>query len=326
MAEVRPTFVAAVPRVYEKAYAKVQDSLAKKRASWLLRPLIDWALSRGRERSDRLLSGRPAEGWRFRLADKLVFEKIRATFGGRIRYFVSGGAPLSADIARFFHGAGLVILEGYGLTETCATGTLNRPDAVRFGTVGAPVPGVEVSIAGDGEIFLRGKNVMKGYWQRPDATAEVIDADGWFHTGDIGEIEPGGQVRITDRKKDILITAGGKNVAPQNLEGRLKALCPAVSQVVVLGDRHKYLVALVTLSEEAARDRAAGERAVADGIARLNRELASYETIKRHAVLERDLTEEAGELTPSLKVKRKVVAERYKDAIERLYGEGEVPA
>ncbi len=321
MQEVRPTFVAAVPRVFEKAYARIQGNLAEKRKSPLTRRIVDWALAVGRERSRRLRAGGRADGLRVAIADRLLWGKVRDTFGGRMRFFVSGGAPLSAEIAEFFHAAGLLILEGYGLTETTAAGTVNRPDSYRFGTVGTPLPGVEIEIAPDGEILLRGGNVMKGYWNQPAATAEVIDERGWFHSGDIGVIEPSGHLRITDRKKDIIVTAGGKNIAPQNLENELKASCPLVSQVVVLGDRQKYLVALVTLTDEAARDRAGAEAAVRAAVSRLNEKLASYETIKRFTILPRDLSEEAGELTPSLKVKRKVVSERYRGEIASMYAE-----
>jgi long-chain acyl-CoA synthetase len=310
-----------VPRVFEKAYAKIQATFAEKRKSAISRRIVDWALAVGRERSLRLRAGEKADGLRFGLADKLVFEKVRNTFGGRIRFFVSGGAPLSAEIAEFFHAAGLLILEGYGLTETTAAGTINRPDDFRFGTVGTPIPGVEIKIASDGEILIRGGNIMKGYWNHPDATAEVLDADGWFKSGDIGQIEESGHLRITDRKKDIIVTAGGKNIAPQNLENELKAASPFISQVVVIGDRQKYLVALITLGEDAARDRPGAEAAVAAAVARLNEKLASYETIKRFTILPRDLSEEAGELTPSLKVKRKVVTDRYKAEIASMYAE-----
>ena len=321
MAEVRPTFVPAVPRVFEKAYAKIQATFAEKRKSPIGRRIIDWALAVGRERSRRQRAGERADGLRFGLADKLVFAKVRQTFGGRIRFFISGGAPLSAEIAEFFHAAGLLILEGYGLTETTAAGTINRADNYKFGTVGTPLPGVEIEIAPDGEILIRGGNIMQGYWNQAQATAEVIDSDGWFHSGDIGVIEPTGHLRITDRKKDIIVTAGGKNIAPQNLENELKAACPLISQVVVIGDRQKYLVALITLSEDAARDRAGAEAAVRQAVDRQNQKLASYETIKRFTVLPRDLSEEAGELTPSLKVKRKVVSDRYKQEIASMYAE-----
>jgi len=321
MAEVKPTFVAAVPRVFEKAYAKIQATFAEKRKSPIGRRVIDWALAVGRERSRRQRAGQRADGLRFGLADKLVFAKVRQTFGGRIRFFVSGGAPLAAEIAEFFHAAGLLILEGYGLTETTAAGTINRADDYKFGTVGTPLPGVEIRIADDGEILIRGGNIMQGYWNQPQATAEVLDPDGWFHSGDIGVVEASGHVRITDRKKDIIVTAGGKNIAPQNIENELKAACPLISQVVVIGDRQKYLVALITLGEDAARDRPGAESAVKAAVDKLNQKLASYETIKRYRILPRDLSEEEGELTPSLKVKRKIVADRYKSEIASMYVE-----
>ncbi len=268
-----------------------------------------------------------------RLADKLLFEKVRGAFGGRVRFLISGGAPLAPDIAEFFHVAGVTVLEGYGLTETCGAATCTRPDAVRFGAVGQPLPGVELRIAPDGEILIRGGNVMMGYYNHPEATAEVLDSDGWFHTGDIGAIDEQGRLTITDRKKDIIVTAGGKNVAPQNIENELKSGCPLVSQVVVVGDRRKYLVALITLSADTARAWAAGGRLpgaadlvgdmerfsrhpdvlnqVSGAVDQLNRKLAAHETIKRFAILGTDFTQESGELTPSLKVKRKVVVERH---------------
>jgi len=321
MSEVHPTFVAAVPRVFEKAYARIQATFAAKRKSWLGRLVIDWALAAGRARSSRRKAGKSTDGFRFALADMLVFAKVRQTFGGRVRFFISGGAPLAAEIAEFFHSAGLLILEGYGLTETTAAGTINRPDHYRFGTVGTPLPGVEIKIASDGEILLRGGNIMKGYWNHPEATAEVLGGDGWFKTGDIGHLEESGHLRITDRKKDIIVTAGGKNIAPQNLENELKTACPLISQAVVIGDRQKFLVALITLGEDAARDRPGAEAAVEAAVARLNQKLASYETIKRYSILPKDLSEEAGELTPSLKVKRKVVTDRYKAEIASMYAD-----
>jgi long-chain acyl-CoA synthetase len=340
LGETRPTFLTAVPRVLEKAYARIQANFEAKRKKPLTRRLIDWAIARGRERSARLRKGERANGLAIRLADRLVFAKVRDVFGGRLKFIVSGGAPLAPEIAEFFHLAGLTVLEGYGLTENCGAATCNRIEQVRFGSVGPPIPGVEVRIAEDGEILLRGGNVMKGYYNDPAATAAVLDG-GWFHTGDVGHVDGEGHLRITDRKKDLIVTAGGKNVAPQNLENELKALCPLVSQVVVIGDRRKYLVALVTLNEETARDwaangrlagaaSAAGDlaalsrhpavvRAVQADLDRLNRKLPSYETIKRFAILPVDFSQESGELTPSLKVKRKVCIERYSAEIERLY-------
>jgi len=336
MQEVRPTFVGAVPRVYEKAYVKVQHGLEDKRKHWLSRWIVNWALVKGRERSQRLLAGKSARSLGIRLADRLVFDKIKATFGGKIRFFISGGAPLAPEISAFFHTAGILILEGYGLTETFAASHVNRPDDYRFGTVGLPLPGVEVKIADDGEILLRGGNIMKGYYGKPDATAEAIDPDGWFRTGDIGVLEEDGKLRITDRKKDLIVTAGGKNVAPQNIEGALKAACPYLSQVMVHGDKRKYLVALLTLSEEnilpwAAEHGLGGKslaelsaepavRELIDGYVQgLNRDLASYESIKKYEVLSHDFGQESGELTPTLKVKRKYCTEKYWDILSSLY-------
>jgi long-chain acyl-CoA synthetase len=253
-----------------------------------------------------------------------------------MRFFISGGAPLSREIAEFFHTAGLLVLEGYGLTETTAATHVNRPDNYRFGTVGPAIPGVDVKIAADGEILVRGGNIMKEYYGKPEATAEAIDADGWFHTGDIGVIDDDGMLRITDRKKDLIITAGGKNVAPQNLEGDFKARCPFVSQVMVYGDKQKYLSALVTLAEDAVKPWAAqhgldgksmAELAVAPEVVALiqkavddlNATLPSYETIKKFTILPRDFDQESGEMTPTLKVKRKFVTEKYRELLDRMY-------
>ncbi len=332
MQELKPTFVGAVPRVYEKAFAKIQAQLESKRQSPVSRVLIDWALTQGRGRSQTL----EQPGLGIRLADKLVFAKIQQTFGGRLRFFISGGAPLSKEIGEFFFSAGVLILEGYGLTETTAATHVNRPHQVRFGTVGPPVPGVEVKLAPDGEVLVRGGNVMKEYYGRPEATAAAIDPSGWFHTGDIGVIEEGGFLRITDRKKDIIITAGGKNVAPQNIEGMFKAMCPYVSQIMVHGDKRKFLSALITLNAEALTPWAqqngleSEEMAVLSGnpsvksliqgyVDDLNGKLASYETIKKFAILPEDLREESGELTPTLKVKRSFCEDRYRQILDGFY-------
>ena len=260
--------------------------------------------------------------------------KLKAAFGERLRAFISGGAPLAKEIAEFFHAAGILILEGYGLTETTAATHVNRPDRYRFGTVGPAIPGVEVQIAGDGEILVRGRNILREYFGKAEATREAIDEQGWFHTGDIG-VEEDGLLRITDRKKDIIVTAGGKNIAPQNIENALKTSCPLISQAMVYGDKKSYLVAVVTISEENvtawAKQRGIGgsfaeltqhaevRRIVDEAIKGLNAKLASYETIKKYQVLEHDFTQEAGELTPTLKVKRKFASEKYRDVIDRLY-------
>ena len=324
MKEVRPTFMGAVPRVYEKAYAKIQAGFEEKRKSPAGKTIIDWALSVGRELSREQQAGR-APGLplaiQARLANRLVFEKVQATFGGRLRYFISGGAPLAREIAEFFHATGMLVLEGYGLTETTAATNLNRPNAYKFGTVGQPIPGASVKIASDGEVLMRGDNIMREYYGQPEATREALDAEGWFHSGDIGVIDEAGYLRITDRKKDIIVTAGGKNVAPQNLEGALKASCPYVSQVMVHGDKRPYLVALVTVNDEQLK--AAGqtdaEPLIRAAVDKLNEQLPSYETIKKYAILPQDFSQEGGELTPTLKVKRKFCSEKYKTVLDGLY-------
>jgi long-chain acyl-CoA synthetase len=274
---------------------------------------------------------------RRRLANQLVFSKLQAALGGRLAWAVSGGAPLSREIAEFFHAAGILVLEGYGLTETCPVATFNRPDRYRFGSVGQALPGVELRIAPDGEILIRGGNVAtRGYYKQPEATAEVFEESGWFHSGDIGRLDDAGFLFITDRKKDLIITAGGINIAPQNIENMLKA-DPFISQVMVYGDRKPYPVALITVNPDElskfARDHGilvtdpaalARHPAVRERIGRTveekNTHLQSYAQVKKFTVLATDFTQEGGELTPTLKVKRRVVAEKYHGAIEELYG------
>jgi long-chain acyl-CoA synthetase len=324
MKEVRPTFMGAVPRVYEKAYMKIQAGFDEKRKSPAGKTIIDWALSVGRQLSREQQAGRAPTlplAIQARLANRLVFEKVQATFGGRLRYFLSGGAPLAREIAELFHATGILILEGYGLTETTASTNLNRPNAYKFGTVGQAIPGSEVKIAADGEVLMRGDNILREYFGKPEATREAIDAEGWFHSGDIGVIDEDGYLRITDRKKDIIVTAGGKNVAPQNLEGALKAACPYVSQVMVHGDKRPYLVALVTVNEEIlkASGQSDAKAIIQAAVDKLNSQLPSYETIKKIAVLPQDFTQETGELTPTLKVKRKFCSEKYKTVLDGLY-------
>ncbi len=337
MGEVKPTIMGAVPRVYEKAYAKVKAGFEEKRKSPVGKLLIDFALKQGRGRK-HIAPGGAAEsdGLFLRAVDKLVFSKVKATFGGRLRFFVSGGAPLAREIAEFFHQAGVLILEGYGLTETTAATHVNTPTNYRFGTVGPAVPGVEVKIAGDGEILMRGPNIMKEYFGKPDATREVLEPDGWFHSGDIGEIDPDGHLRITDRKKDIIVTAGGKNVAPQNIENTFKTMCPLASQMMVYGDKRKYLSALITLSEEAlipwAKSKGLSDgdyasltqnaevvEAVDGYVKQMNADLPRWETVKKFKILEQDFDQETGELTPTLKVKRKFCSEKYRDILESFY-------
>ncbi|HEX4953743.1 MAG TPA: long-chain fatty acid--CoA ligase [Thermoanaerobaculia bacterium] len=337
LAVVHPTVMAAVPRVFEKVYNKVVTGA--KDAGGLKYKIFLWAVEVGRQVSALRQRREEPTGLlklKFRLADKLVFSKLKNRFGGRIRYFVSGGAPLAREIAEFFHAADLLILEGYGLTESSAASFVNRVQSYKFGTVGPAVPGLEVKIADDGEILLRGRGIMKGYYNLPEATAESLDADGWLHTGDIGELDEESRLKITDRKKDIIVTAGGKNVAPQYVENLIKTAVPFVSQVVMLGDRRPFCIALVTINPETVGGWAkahgiadtdyvalAGNSAVQDllwgEIKKVNQRLATYEQIKKIAVLPRDFTQESGELTPKMSIKRKVVERNYADLIEGFY-------
>jgi long-chain acyl-CoA synthetase len=340
--EVKPTVLVSVPRLYEKMHTRVLDAV--RQSPPLRRKLFHWAVGIGRQRSECVLARRPVPAWlalRFRIASRLVFDKLKVRLGGRIRFMVSGGAPLSRDVALFFHAAGLVILEGYGLTETSPVISVNRLDALRLGTVGQPIPGVEVRIAPDGEILVRGPGVMTGYYQAPEATGEAL-ADGWFHTGDIGLLDPDGFLTITDRKKDLIVTAGGKNVAPQPIEGKLKQ-DPFITEAVVFGDRRPYCVALlapdwarvaawardegiVTAGGNAPPDPAALGREprvrqfLMERVARVNAGLAPFETIKAIGLIERDLSVADGDLTPTLKVKRRELATRFESLIESLYG------
>jgi long-chain acyl-CoA synthetase len=335
--ETRPHFICSVPRVFEKVYAGV---LANAQAgSPLKRRIFDWAVAVGRDVSRHQQRGQPVPaglGVKRRLAHTLVFSKLHARLGGRLQWAVSGGAPLSRDIAEFFHAAGILLLEGYGLTETCPVLTFNRPDRFKFGSVGQALPGVELKIAPDGEILARGPNVAtRGYWKQADATAAVFERSGWFHTGDIGRIDEDGFLFITDRKKDLIVTAGGMNIAPQNIENMLKA-DPLISQVLVHGDRRPYPVALITLNPDELTKFAHEQGIIAGDPAALvkhpkvlervgrtveekNTHLQSYAKIKKFTLLTGDFTQESGELTPTLKVKRNVVAERHRRALEELY-------
>jgi len=336
--ETHPTFMVSVPRIFEKFYAGVQSSLAK--ATGVQRLITRWALAVGKAHSLVVRAGKAPGGWlalRRRVADKLVFSKLRARLGlDRCRFLISGGAPLAAEIAEFFHAVGLLILEGYGLTETMAAAYLNTLTRFRFGTVGPSLDVVETKIAEDGEILMRGPSVFRQYYNNAPATAEAVQSDGWFHSGDIGDLEDG-FLRITDRKKDLIVTANGKKVAPQPLENALKARSPLVSQVVVYGDKRSYCVALVTLSEDAQKKYADGgsvsgtpalvrsaelRAALQKDVDALNATLAPYETIKKFSVLAQDFSEAAGEMTPSLKVKRKVVIDRYRSVIDSMYEGG----
>ncbi len=339
-AEVRATVMPAVPRVFEKAYSKVTSDGAA--APGVKGRLFTWAMKLFEEYAAARMAGRDYNSAQWLLARRLVFskvaERLKTRFGGRMRTFVSGGAPLSRKIAFFFDVCGLMILEGYGLTETCAPTHVNRPGNIRIGTVGPPFTGTLAKVASDGEVLLKGPQVMRGYHKLPAETAEVLDPDGWFHTGDIGEIDVDGFLRITDRKKDLIKTSGGKYIAPQELENALKTE-PLVSQVAVLGDRRRFVSALFTLNEEnltrLATELKLPQHSYADLSRRpevrarlqqavdvLNARLPSYATIKRFSILDADWTVQTGELTPKLSVKRKVVAERYKAVIDAMY-EGE---
>jgi long-chain acyl-CoA synthetase len=335
--EVRPHFIFAVPRVFEKVHEKIVGDVAA--GSPAKRWVFGWAVGVGRRTSRLAQARKPVpRGLELqrRLAHRLVFSKLHAALGGRLRFAVSGGAPLGREIAEFFHAAGILIVEGYGLTETCPALTFNRIDHFKFGSVGQPIAGVELRIAADGEILAKGRNIAsRGYWKQPAGTAQAFDADGWFHTGDIGRIDEDGFVYITDRKKDLIVTSGGINVAPQLVENLLRR-DPLISQAMVYGDRRPFPVALVTLNPHEvvrlARDegilvadpaRLGSHPKVTDRVAQIvetaNSELQSYARVKRFAVLPVALTEEAGELTPTQKVKRKIVGEKYQALLESLY-------
>jgi long-chain acyl-CoA synthetase len=332
---VRPTLLPSVPRVYEKVHSAVQARFDE--ATGLKRRLIDWALPVGREVSRLQSTGHPVPAWlgvKHLVADRLVFSKVRERLGGRLRIPISGGAPLSREIAEFFDAVGIRIVEGYGLTECTTACATNVPDRYRFGTVGQPLPGFEIRIAEDGEIEVRSETVFQGYFKDPDSTAAVLGADGWLKTGDIGELDEDGFLRITDRKKDILVTAGGKNVAPQNIETDLKT-SKYVSQALVVGDRRPYVAALITLDPQEILHWAA-EQGLEGDVASLaadprvrgliqgvvddaNRERSRFEQVKRFAILPRDFTMEDGEVTPTLKLRRRAVAEHFAAEIESLY-------
>ena len=336
MLEVRPTVMCSVPRLYEKMYARVNERVAA--GPPLRQKIFHWAIGVGAEVFGHFVARTkpgPFLKLKFAVADKLAFAKIKERTGGRLKIFVSGGAPLAKEIAEFFGAAGLLVVEGYGLTETSPIITCNRPDWVKPGTVGLPLDGVEVKIADDGEILSRGPHIMKGYYNKPEATAEAIDPDGWFHTGDVGHLDPDGFLVITDRKKDIIVTSGGKNIAPQPIENRLKTNA-FITEVVMIGDKRNYPTALVVPTFEvleawAARNglsAANREELVAKPevvqhylglIAGLVADIAQYEKIKKITVLPNEFTQESGELTPTLKVKRRVIAQKYGELIEKMY-------
>jgi long-chain acyl-CoA synthetase len=309
-----------VPRVYEKVHAAVLGEI--ERSGGLKRAIGRWALRVGSEVSRRERAGQPlppALRIERTVADKLVFSKARKKLGGRLRLGGSGAAPLSLEVLEFFHALGVLIVEGYGLTESAASATANHPEDYRFGTVGPPVAGCEIKLADDGEILLRSDTIFSGYYKDPEATRAALTDDGWLRTGDVGELDDDGFLKITDRKKDILITAGGKNVAPQNLENALKA-SRFVSQALVVGDRRPYVAALVTLDEaEVAASGRKPEELVQELVDEVNASHARVEQIKRFAILPRDFTIEDGELTPTLKLRRRVVQEHFAAQIDALY-------
>jgi long-chain acyl-CoA synthetase len=337
LGEVKPTVVLSVPRLYEKVYARVLENALS--GSAIKRKIFFWAKRAGEQWATLAIAGLPVPrglAFKKKIADRLVFSKLQARTGGRIRFFVSGAAPLSADIAKFFYSAGLPVIEGYGLTESSPVLTLNPLDRIKLGTVGRAIPGVELKIASDGEILARGPNIMQGYYKLPEATKEMLDADGWLHTGDIGELDSDGYLKITDRKKELLKTAGGKYIAPQPIEGMIKRN-KFVANAVLYGDRRKYPIVLVVPNfdnlERWAKERNLSYHSTAELIqladvqAKVEREvmsmlkeLAKFETPKKVVLLENDFTIESGELTPTLKVKRRVVEKRYKDQIDAAYG------
>ena len=343
LGEVKPTVVLSVPRLYEKVYARVLENALS--GSAIKRTIFFWAKRAGEQWASMSLAGMsiPAGlALKKKIADRLVFAKLRARTGGRIRFFVSGAAPLSADIAKFFYSAGLPVIEGYGLTESSPVLTFNPLDRIKLGTVGRAIPGVELKIASDGEILARGPNIMQGYYKLPDATRETVDADGWLHTGDIGELDSDGYLKITDRKKELLKTAGGKYIAPQPIEMAVKRN-KFVANAMLYGDRRKFPVILIVPNfenlERWAHERslAYGTRAeliqLADVRAKIEREvmsmlpqLAKFETPKKVVLIEKDFTIESGELTPTLKVKRRVVEQHYKDQIDAAYSASDAMA
>ena len=343
LAVVKPTIMAAVPRIFEKVYNKILEGAKQ---GGLKQKIFEWAVATGKQGSQVRQRGKEPGGLlalKLRLADKLVFSKVKQRFGGRVKFFISGSAPLSREIAEFFHACDILILEGYGLTESSAASFVNRQSKYAFGSVGMPMPGTELKLAKeDGEILIKSPGVMQGYHNLPEATAEALTPDGWLRTGDIGEVDEGGFLRITDRKKDLIKTSGGKYIAPQHIEGKLKAGCPFISQVIVHGDKRNFVTALVTLDPENLTKWAQGhghdgkpygelvklpevKAMLTPFFDEVNKGLAKYETIKQFQILPEDLSVEHGELTPSLKVKRKVVEKKYAKLLDKMY-EGAVAA
>jgi long-chain acyl-CoA synthetase len=336
LAEVRPHYFPSVPRIFEKIYTAATSKAEK--AGGLQKLLFDWAIGVGRRVRELERQGKglwPPLRLQYEIADRLVLSQIRGLFGGRIIEAVTGAAPINPDILRFFDAAGVLVVEGWGMTETSTAATISTAEEFKFGTIGKPFPGCEVKIADDGEILVRGPNVFQGYYKNPEATRETL-VDGWLHTGDLGAIDPEGFIKITGRKKDIIITAGGKNITPANIEAEVKQH-PLVSQCVVVGDRRPYLTALVTLDPEEAAKFAAEHgldsepealasnvqvrQAISEHIEKINHKFARVEQVKKFEILPRDLSQESGELTPTLKVKRAVVVDKYEPQIEALYSD-----
>jgi long-chain acyl-CoA synthetase len=334
LAEVKPDYFPSVPRIFEKIYTAATSEVEK--SGGLKKLVFNWAIRVGRKVRERERAGKRV-GWllrkQYEFADKQVLSKIRALFGGRIKNCVTGAAPINPEILRFFDAAGVLILEGWGMTETSTAATVARPDAFKFGKVGKAFAGCEIKIADDGEILVRGPNVFQGYYKNEEATRETLEG-GWLHTGDIGELDKDGYLSITGRKKDIIITAGGKNITPANLETEIKQ-SPYVSQCVVIGDRRPYLVALITLDmEECAKlaqengwpadpaalaDHEGMKQLIQEHLDEVNEKFARVEQVKKFEILPHDLSQETGELTPTLKVKRNVVAEKYEQEVDELY-------
>ena len=338
MQEVRPTVMMSVPRVYEAMHERILNSV--KEGSPTKQKIFHWSVGVGSKVSQAIQQKKKPSSMlslKASIANKLVFEKLKAVTGGRLRFFVSGGAPLSKAIAEFFHAAGILILEGYGLTETSPVICVNRPDQWKFGTVGPMIPGIEVKIAEDGEILSRGPHIMQGYFNKPSDTAEAIDAEGWFHTGDIGEIDEEGFLTITDRKKNLLILSNGKNVAPQPIENQLKQ-SPYISEIMLLGDQRRTITALIVPNYDAIKEYAAEQQLEAEDMPALlqtqevqrlirgeinqySSDFADFERVRMFTLMEKEFSEESGEMTPTLKLKRPVIMENHKAIIDRMYGD-----
>ena len=331
LAEVKPTYFPSVPRIFEKIYTAATAAVEKE--GGLKKKIFDWSVGVGKRYREAERGGGAGAllSAQHKLADRLVLSKIRNLFGGNLRVAVTGAAPINPDILRFFDAAGVLVLEGWGMTETSTAATIATPDDFKFGTIGKPLPGVDIKIADDGEILVKGPNIFQGYYKNDEATSETL-VDGWLHTGDIGEVDSDGYLKITGRKKDIIITAGGKNITPANLEAEIKQH-PLISQCVVVGDRQPYLVCVVTLDPEEAQKLASEKGLDAstlhlnDGVRasiqahldQINQKFARVEQVKKFEILPHDLSQEGGELTPTMKIKRNVVADKYAGEIESLY-------